>query len=80
MVMRQVGVMMALGWASGWSRRLALGRAASSLLYGLQGHDPVVFLLGVLVLGLRGARGGLPPGPAGLAGRSDAGAAVRIAP
>ena len=28
----------------------ALGRAASSLLFGMQGHDPIVFALSLLVL------------------------------
>jgi len=61
MVMRQVALLMALGLGIGLAAALALGRAASSLLYGLQGHDPIVFLLGVLVLGLVGFTAGYLP-------------------
>jgi predicted permease len=50
LVMRQVGVMMVVGSVIGIAAAVGLGRAASSLLYGLKGHDPVVFTLSVLVL------------------------------
>ena len=61
MVMRQVGVMMAVGLGIGLAAALGLGRAASSLLYGLQGHDPIVFLLGAMLLGLVGFAAGYLP-------------------
>ena len=50
MVMRQVSGMMLVGGAIGLVGALGLGRAASSLLYGLEGHDPAVFVLAVLAL------------------------------
>lgn len=42
MVLRRVAVMMAVGGALGLAGALALGRAARSLLFELQGHDPRV--------------------------------------
>ena len=50
MVLRQVLVMMAIGGAVGVAAAFGLGRAASSLLFGMQGHDPIVFTLSFLVL------------------------------
>ena len=50
MVLRQVGVMIAIGATVGAFGAYGLGRAAQSLLYGLQGHDPVVFVTAVLLL------------------------------
>lgn len=50
MVMRQVGGMIGLGLAIGVAGAVGLGQAASSLLYGLKGHDPIVFGLSVAVL------------------------------
>jgi predicted permease len=50
MVLRQVGVMVAVGATIGALGAFALGRAAGSLLYGLEGHDPVVFVTAVLLL------------------------------
>jgi len=50
LVMRQVSVMLIVGSVIGIAAAVGLGRAASSLLYGLKGHDPVVFTLSVLVL------------------------------
>ncbi|MEW5918932.1 MAG: FtsX-like permease family protein, partial [Gemmatimonadota bacterium] len=50
MVLRQVGVMVAVGATIGALGAFALGRAARSLLYGLQGHDPAVFALAVVLL------------------------------
>jgi predicted permease len=40
MVLGQVGRMLAVGGALGLVAALALGRAASSLLFGIEGHDP----------------------------------------
>jgi predicted permease len=50
MVLRQVGAMVAVGATVGALGALGLGRAARSLLYGLEGHDPVVFGSAVLLL------------------------------
>jgi ABC-type antimicrobial peptide transport system permease subunit len=52
MVLRQVGIMVAVGAMVGMLGAFGLGRAARSLLYGLQGHDPLVFASGVLLLAL----------------------------
>jgi len=50
MVMRQVGSMIAIGLGVGVVGAIGVGKAASSLLYGLKGHDPVVFTVAVLLL------------------------------
>jgi predicted permease len=50
MVLRQVGVMLAIGATVGVLGAFALGRAARSLLYGLEGHDPIVFAGAVVLL------------------------------
>src|SRR5436189_74683 len=50
MVLRQVSATMLVGGGIGLVGALGLGRAARSLLYGLEGHDPVVFALAVPVL------------------------------
>src|SRR6266567_2085735 len=52
MVLRQMSGMMLVGGGIGLVGALGLGRAAQSLLYGLQGHDPVVFALAALLLTL----------------------------
>lgn len=50
MVLRQVGVMIGIGATMGTLGAFGLGRAAQSLLFGLGGHDPLVFSLAVLLL------------------------------
>jgi predicted permease len=50
MVLRQVAVMIAIGAAVGALGAYGLGRAAQSLLYGMEGHDPLVFALAVMLL------------------------------
>ncbi len=50
MVLRQVGVMIAIGGVVGIAGAIALGKAASSLLYGLKGNDPLVFVAASAVL------------------------------
>jgi ABC-type antimicrobial peptide transport system permease subunit len=50
MVLRQVGVMVVMGATIGVLGAYAVGRAAQSLLFGLQGHDPFVFASAVLLL------------------------------
>ncbi|MEX2180532.1 MAG: ABC transporter permease [Gemmatimonadaceae bacterium] len=50
LVLRQVGWMILIGGVIGIGGALAAGRAAQSLLYQLEGHDPIVFTLAVLLL------------------------------
>jgi len=50
MVLRQVGGMMVIGGIIGLAGALGLGKAASSLLFGLKGSDPAVFALSLVVL------------------------------
>ena len=61
MVLRQVGVMTAIGGVIGMAGAYGLGRAASSLLYKLEGHDPVVFVTAAVVLTLVALGAGLLP-------------------
>jgi predicted permease len=51
-VLRQVGRMLAAGAAVGLVAALALGRAAAALLFGLEGHDPVVLVAATALLTL----------------------------
>lgn len=51
MVLRQVGAITVVGALIGALGAYGLGRAARSLLYGLEGHDPVVFVVATLLLG-----------------------------
>lgn len=50
MVLRQVSMMIGIGAFVGALLALALGKAAQSMLFGLEGHDPVVFASAVLLL------------------------------
>lgn len=50
MVLRQVIALIAVGAVIGIAGALALGRAAMSLLYELEGHDPTVFVGATLLL------------------------------
>ena len=61
MVLRQVGVMIAIGAAIGVLGAFGLGRAAQSLLYGLNGFDPAVFALAVALLAAVAFGAGLVP-------------------
>jgi predicted permease len=61
MVLKQVGVMAAIGGTMGLAAAVALGRAAQSMLFELQGHDPVVLAGAVVVLGLVAFAAGLIP-------------------
>jgi predicted permease len=61
MVLRQVSGMMLVGGGIGLAGALGLGRAARSLLYGLEGHDPVVLVLAVLALMLVALAAGYVP-------------------
>jgi predicted permease len=51
MVLRQVGLMTLIGGVLGILAALALGRGAQSLLFELEGHDPVVVALAAVLLG-----------------------------
>ncbi len=50
LVLRQVAKMTIIGGVVGIGGALALGRMTSSLLFGLEGHDPTVIVLSVVVL------------------------------
>ena len=50
LVMRQVGVMLLIGGAIGIAASLGLGRAARSMLFQLEGHDPVAMTIAVALL------------------------------
>ena len=50
MVLRQVGVMIVVGTVLGAVAAVGVGRAAQSLLFGLEGHDPIVFAASIVVL------------------------------
>jgi predicted permease len=50
LVMRQVGVMLLVGGAIGIAAALGLGRAARSMLFELEGHDPTAMVLAVVLL------------------------------
>ena len=52
MVLQQVGRVALIGGAIGIVGALALERTARSLLYGLEGHDPIVVAVSVAVLAL----------------------------
>jgi predicted permease len=50
LVLKQVAAMLLFGGVLGIAGALGLGRAAQSLLFGLEGHDPVAFAAAVLLL------------------------------
>jgi predicted permease len=50
LVMRQVGVMLLIGGGIGIVASLGLGRAARSMLYQLEGHDPATMAIAVVLL------------------------------
>ncbi len=61
MVLRQVGIMTVIGGVAGIAAAIGLSRLAASMLFGMQGNDPVsmagaALLLGVVAL----AAGGVP--------------------
>ncbi len=61
MVLRQVGVMLLIGGVIGVGAALALGRAAGSMLYGVDGADPLVITAAVLLLALFALAAGYIP-------------------
>ena len=50
MILRQVGRMMAIGGIIGVLAALAMGRGAQSLLFEMEGHDPLAIVFGALLL------------------------------
>jgi ABC-type antimicrobial peptide transport system permease subunit len=50
MVLRQVGMMTLIGGVIGIAGAVGLGKGAESLLYQLQGYDPIVFATAVVLL------------------------------
>jgi ABC-type antimicrobial peptide transport system permease subunit len=61
LVLKQVGVMTAVGGAIGIAGAIGLGRAAQSLLYELQGYNPVVIVASAAVLSMVALAAGLLP-------------------
>jgi len=61
LVLRQVGVMTFVGEAIGIAAAMGLGRAARSLLYELQGYDPVVIAGAAAVLAMVASAAGFLP-------------------
>jgi len=61
LVLRQVGVMTAVGGATGIVGAIGLERAAQSLLYELQGYNPVVIVASAAVLSMVALAAGLLP-------------------
>jgi predicted permease len=61
MVLKQVGRMMAVGGIVGVVAALGLGRAAQSLLFGMEGYDTPVIALVVVILGIVGLGAGYIP-------------------
>jgi putative ABC transport system permease protein len=61
MILAQVGRMVLVGGAIGIAAALALGRAAGSLLYGVEGHDPVAVGAGAVLLTLVALSAGYLP-------------------
>ncbi|MDA0329631.1 MAG: ABC transporter permease [Gemmatimonadetes bacterium] len=61
MIMKQVGRMLIVGGAIGLVAAIGLGRAAQSLLFGLEGYDGPVMALVTVILGLVGLGAGYIP-------------------
>ena len=60
-VLRQVGVMLAIGGVIGLAAAVGLGVAAESLLFGLKGRDPLVIASATVVLALVALAAGYIP-------------------
>jgi ABC-type lipoprotein release transport system permease subunit len=53
--------MLVIGGALGIAAALAAGRAAQSLLFGLEGNDPIVVVVGAVLLALVALAAGYVP-------------------
>ncbi len=73
MVLGQVGWMTLIGGAIGIASAIGLGRVAQSLLFEVEGHDPVVLVSSAALLVAIALTAGFVPGPLRVAHRSDAG-------
>jgi ABC-type antimicrobial peptide transport system permease subunit len=51
MVLKRVAVLASIGVAIGLATSLGVGRIADAMLYGLSGHDPLVFAAAAALLG-----------------------------
>ena len=61
MVLKQVGLMTLIGGAAGAVAAIGLSKIAGSLLFGLQGNDPLAMVAAAVLLGLVAlAAGGIP--------------------
>ena len=61
LVLRQVAIMTLIGGAIGIAAALGLGQAARSLLFGLEGHDALVFSISILLLAVVALAAGFVP-------------------
>ena len=61
MVLRQVGLMTLIGAVVGLTGAVALGRGAESLLFEMEGHDPLVFASAAVLLALVALAAGFVP-------------------
>jgi ABC-type antimicrobial peptide transport system permease subunit len=61
LVLKQVGLMALIGGLVGFGLAWAIGGAAESQLFEMQGRDPVVFTAAFLVLGLVALTAGFVP-------------------
>ncbi|MEO8358425.1 MAG: ABC transporter permease [Vicinamibacteria bacterium] len=61
LVMREVLMLLGIGLAIGVPAAIGLGRYVGSQLYGVQGHDPVVAVVTVILLSVVSAAAGLIP-------------------
>ena len=61
LVLKQVAVMTVIGGAIGIAAALGLGKAARSLLFGLEGYDALVFSMSVLLLAIVALAAGFFP-------------------
>ena len=61
MVLRNVAIMLVIGCIIGIAGAFALGRAASSILFGVEGSDPMVIIIASMVLALFALAAGYIP-------------------
>ena len=61
MVLRNVAIMLVIGGIIGIAGAIALGRAAASILFGVEGSDPVVIIAASMVLALFALAAGYIP-------------------